>query len=390
MNHHSLHVAPGVYLPVKSSSSSITANTDNNNDGNSHVTDSNCNGSNSHPTSPLSPSILSYKQIAQETINIRSHSTNLARLKLSWSDETAPLPIKFLIIYKEQYSDSFELRNYLSNLCEWILNHSTISNQSIIYLSCGSLSDCRKESSSVSSFHSSLSLSSDHFNRILTFDCMKHSNIASASNPPEVDLIITIGGDGTILNAAWLYQQTVPPILAFHGGTLGFLTEFEPGDYERILENIFGLEGVLLCMRMRLECQFINGGRQKENILKEDGELLFESLIQKKIEKNQQKKNDNENNNENNDENEIESKNQRNENKEKENDQLKESLDSQALKSSSCTWQVLNELAIDKGSSFMASIDIYGDGRLLTTALADGLLIATPTGSTAYSVRNCF
>lgn len=54
--------------------------------------------------------------------------------------------------------------------------------------------------------------------------------------------------------------------------------------------------------------------------------------------------------------------------------------------------QVLNELVIDRGpSSFLSMIECYeishaGEMRLLTKVQADGLIVSTPTGSTAYSV----
>lgn len=49
--------------------------------------------------------------------------------------------------------------------------------------------------------------------------------------------------------------------------------------------------------------------------------------------------------------------------------------------------QVLNELVVDRGPSpYVTNLELYGDGALLTVAQADGLIIATPTGSTAYSL----
>ena len=51
------------------------------------------------------------------------------------------------------------------------------------------------------------------------------------------------------------------------------------------------------------------------------------------------------------------------------------------------TYEVLNELVVDRGpSSYMSMLELFGDERHLTTVQADGLVIATPTGSTAYSV----
>ncbi|GMM29813.1 NADH/NAD(+) kinase [Martiniozyma asiatica (nom. inval.)] len=49
--------------------------------------------------------------------------------------------------------------------------------------------------------------------------------------------------------------------------------------------------------------------------------------------------------------------------------------------------QVLNEVVIDRGPSpYVTMLELYGDGSLLTIAQADGLIIATPTGSTAYNL----
>ena len=48
--------------------------------------------------------------------------------------------------------------------------------------------------------------------------------------------------------------------------------------------------------------------------------------------------------------------------------------------------QVLNEVVVDRGSfSFLTALKVYESGNLLTTVQADGVMIATPTGSTAYS-----
>lgn len=49
--------------------------------------------------------------------------------------------------------------------------------------------------------------------------------------------------------------------------------------------------------------------------------------------------------------------------------------------------KVLNDIVIDRGtSSSMVELDCYIDTSFLTTVHADGLIIATPTGSTAYSM----
>ena len=50
-------------------------------------------------------------------------------------------------------------------------------------------------------------------------------------------------------------------------------------------------------------------------------------------------------------------------------------------------WLALNEVVIDRGTStYLGMLEIYSDNTLITTAQADGIIIATPTGSTAYSL----
>lgn len=50
-----------------------------------------------------------------------------------------------------------------------------------------------------------------------------------------------MGGDGTLLYASLLFQQSVPPVMAFHLGSLGFLTPFEFDNFQEQVTNV--LEG---------------------------------------------------------------------------------------------------------------------------------------------------
>lgn len=48
----------------------------------------------------------------------------------------------------------------------------------------------------------------------------------------KIDFIICLGGDGTLLYASHLFQQSVPPVMAFHLGSLGFLTPFQFDNFQ--------------------------------------------------------------------------------------------------------------------------------------------------------------
>ncbi|KAF7428156.1 NADH kinase pos5 [Pleurotus ostreatus] len=135
-----------------------------------------------------------------------------------------------------------------------------------------------------------------------------------------IDLVVTLGGDGTILHASSLFSTAaVPPVLSFSMGTLGFLLPFHIDDFSRALESVFQGKATIL-NRMRLACRFY------------DQELMNIS---------------------------------------KDNDD----------------WQVMNEIALHRGSSpHLNTIDIFVDGQHLTEAVSDGLIVSTPTGSTAYSL----
>ncbi|KAH9973688.1 ATP-NAD kinase [Lactifluus volemus] len=136
----------------------------------------------------------------------------------------------------------------------------------------------------------------------------------------KIDLVMTLGGDGTILHASSLFKVgAVPPVLSFSMGTLGFLLPFHVDDFAKALESVFQGKATVL-YRMRLSCSFAD---QEGNI------------IGKKEE----------------------------------------------------DWQVMNEVALHRGSSpHLNTIDAYVDGQHLTEAVSDGLIVSTPTGSTAYSL----
>lgn len=123
------------------------------------------------------------------------------------------------------------------------------------------------------------------------------------------DIVISFGGDGTILSASQALIHTDIPIMGFNVGRLGFLAEFSVANLEKSLFDI--LEGnYRLVDRSVLETKFGN-------------ETIY----------------------------------------------------------------ALNDFVIEKkDSSRMISIQAFANDHYIGDYRADGLIIATPTGSTAYSL----
>jgi NAD+ kinase len=53
-----------------------------------------------------------------------------------------------------------------------------------------------------------------------------------------VDLLLTLGGDGTFLRGAWIVASRETPVLGVNLGRLGFLTSLAEGELERGLESV--------------------------------------------------------------------------------------------------------------------------------------------------------
>ena len=75
---------------------------------------------------------------------------------------------------------------------------------------------------------------------------MKKPDLATPLERMKTDLIITIGGDGTILRTCLKLPKPEPPVLAINMGSRGFLTEVSPRDaliaLDRVLEGKYTLE----------------------------------------------------------------------------------------------------------------------------------------------------
>lgn len=84
-------------------------------------------------------------------------------------------------------------------------------------------------------------------------------------SPGKFDLVLTLGGDGTVLFTSWLFQKIVPPILSFSLGSLGFLTNFPFEMYKEHLDSVL-TEGMRINLRMRFTCTVYrdNKGQMEE------------------------------------------------------------------------------------------------------------------------------
>lgn len=149
------------------------------------------------------------------------------------------------------------------------------------------------------------------------------------TSPEQFDLVLTLGGDGTVLYTSWLFQRIVPPILSFSLGSLGFLTNFSFASYKPHLDRIMGDAGMRVNLRMRFTCTVYRASHHLPHSKDQKPPVLVEGE----------------------------------------------------------QFQVLNELVIDRGPSpYVSNLELYGDSELLTVVQADGCIISTPTGSTAYSL----
>jgi NAD+ kinase len=72
------------------------------------------------------------------------------------------------------------------------------------------------------------------------------------AKPHTFDFVVTLGGDGTVLYASWLFQRIVPPVLSFALGSLGFLTKFDYDEFQDTLTKSFR-DGVTISLRLRFE-----------------------------------------------------------------------------------------------------------------------------------------
>ena len=133
--------------------------------------------------------------------------------------------------------------------------------------------------------------------------------VSPFSGAEKADVIISLGGDGTLLRGIQYAFRWEAPLLGINLGRVGFLTETEPGDMEAALEAV------------------LHGTYEVETrpVLRVEAE-------------------------------------------------------------NRC-WYALNDVVLSRGGrARLTTINAYVDGELAGRYVADGVVVATPTGSTGYSL----
>jgi NAD+ kinase len=132
----------------------------------------------------------------------------------------------------------------------------------------------------------------------------------------SADVVVVLGGDGTLIHAQYLLGGRPAPILGVNMGSLGFMTEVPQSRLYDALEQVLAGEATV-SERMKLRVHLHKGGSPER------------------------------------------------------------ALDA----------EVLNDVVISKSAlSRMAELETRCSGDYVTTYKADGVIVATPTGSTAYAL----
>lgn len=71
-----------------------------------------------------------------------------------------------------------------------------------------------------------------------TWDVIDSADYQQESIASSADLLISIGGDGTFLKTTAIAIRRDLPVLGFHLGTLGLLTEFDKNDLEKTVRRL--------------------------------------------------------------------------------------------------------------------------------------------------------
>lgn len=144
---------------------------------------------------------------------------------------------------------------------------------------------------------------------------VKAGDDAPVIDPAQVDAILTLGGDGTLLRAARIVENDPVPILGINLGRLGFLTCCPAEELEMALRRFAAGEYVVE-PRMTLDAR-VRDGRGIER----------------------------------------------------------------------ARWRALNDVVLHKGGfARVVTMRVQANGETVARYSADGIVLATPTGSTAYNL----
>lgn len=155
----------------------------------------------------------------------------------------------------------------------------------------------------------------DHIQHLLDKRELDDVRISSRKMIGEVsDLIIVVGGDGSLLAAARTLARYDVPVLGVNRGRLGFLTDVSPDEIEQRVGEV--LDG-----HYRIEKRFL-----LDVVVKHNGEAVGAA-------------------------------------------------------------DALNDIVVNSGASAkMIEFELYIEGEFVYRQRSDGLIVSTPTGSTAYSL----
>ncbi|CAF0935414.1 unnamed protein product, partial [Brachionus calyciflorus] len=106
-----------------------------------------------------------------------------------------------------------------------------------------------------------------------------HSKIKIFQKNTEnfIDLIISLGGDGTLLHISSIFKNKCPPILSIHYGSLGFLCPFDFENFKSHIKQALKVGGSLI-KRDRLECNLCGSDDSFRIDCKSKGSSEFTAL----------------------------------------------------------------------------------------------------------------